>query len=89
MAKIIESVEYETKYNLSLCFQLVEYPDNISNKTERGYRFEWKNSNGKPINYNAGIIIPNAKILLDLLSKASKEGWFVSIEKNNTQEKIS
>jgi len=68
-----------------LCFQWAEYTYD-DGSSECGYRFIWRDSDGKQRPQRGQARIPNAEDLLLLLSKAAAKGWFVSCESETDRE---
>lgn len=66
-----------------LCFQYGTY-NYDDGKSEKGYRFIWRDEQNKLRPQRAQARIPSAEQLFYLLSLASKDGWLVSIEKVKT-----
>lgn len=66
---VLHSVE-EKKGNCSIAFQFCEYPDK-----EYGYRFIWKNQEGKLMAHRGQARIPDLETIYQLKTKAAKAGW--------------
>ncbi len=62
-----------------LCFQYGEYHYDDNTK-ETGYRFIWRKPDGSLQPARGQARIPSGNDLLELLSLATKEGWFITIE---------
>jgi len=63
-----------------LLFQWCEYHYDDGSPAERGYRFIWRGPDGNLRPQRGQARIPDAAVLLRLLSRASADGWFVAAE---------
>lgn len=73
--KVIHEVkrrEVENKW--VLCFQYCKYVYN-ANSSETGYRFIWRNPDGKLQGAKGQARIPKMSDILYLVSKAMEQGW--------------
>ena len=75
--------EERTPTDWNLFFQWVTY-NHDDGEVERGYRFIWCRPDGTLQAARGQARIPSAEALFILTSKASKAGWFVSIESVKT-----
>jgi len=77
--EILHNVSVETDSGYELCFQWCNFP--YDNKPhQKGYRFIWK-KDGKLLAVRGQSRIESAEIMFELIQKATKEGWFISCEK--------
>lgn len=84
---IIKEVSSDKEGYWRLCFQYGTYHyDDGTN--ESGYRFIWRDEENRLRPQRAQARIPSGQSLFKLLSLASKEGWFISIENLLHYEKI-
>jgi hypothetical protein len=75
--KVHQSVEWDEPDRWQLCFQKVTYHYmDKSRNPQNGFRFIWKDPDGRLRPNRGQARIPTAKVLKKLLSRASKAGWF-------------
>ncbi len=77
--KIQKEVTNGLEGSWRLCFQYgtYYYDDNTS---ENGYRFIWRKPDGSQQPARGQARIPSGNDLLELISLATKEKWFITIE---------
>jgi hypothetical protein len=63
-----------------LCFQWVRYRYEDGSPSQDGYRFIWRRPDDSLQPARGQARIPSAAELLELLSLASRAGWFVTAE---------
>ena len=81
---IIHEVCEDDRSAWRLCFQWVRYEYSDSSTPEYGYRFIWRKEDGSLQPARGQARIPNGSILLELLQKATRDGWFITAENENT-----
>lgn len=73
--KVIHEVKrHEVENKWVLCFQYCKYVYD-ANTSETGYRFMWRQPNGKLLSAKGQARIPKMSDLLYLVSKAMEQGW--------------
>ncbi len=77
--KIQKEVSNGEKDSWRLCFQYGTYLYDDAT-TQTGYRFIWRRPDGSLQAARGQARIPSGDDLLELLSLATKEGWFITIE---------
>lgn len=66
----------EGEYNLYFQYGVYRYWEGQSQWQERGYRFIWKDGEGHLLPQRGQARIPDGEVLLELLEKARRRGWF-------------
>lgn len=78
MASKVQVVHEVQKNNFShggvLCFQWCRYVHD-NGTLEEGYRFIWRNSEGKMLAHRGQARIPSIEVALKLIQEAKNEGW--------------
>lgn len=73
--KVIHEVKrHEVENKWVLCFQYCKYVYD-ANTSETGYRFMWRQPNGKLLSAKGQARIPKMSDILYLVSKAMEQGW--------------
>ena len=67
------SITFESGHEL--CFQLCSYIYDDGSETEEGFRFIWKDPQGKMLPQRGQARIPSLDDLRKLVDQAIKEGW--------------
>ena len=71
---IYEVKRHEVENKWVLCFQYCKYCYD-ANTSETGYRFMWRQPNGKLLSAKGQARIPKMSDILYLVSKAMEQGW--------------
>lgn len=72
--KVLNEVQNGKKNNWRLCFQYCEYNYEDGSK-QKGYRFIWRKPDNKLQPARGQARIPSIAEMLELTSKAMKDGW--------------
>ena len=73
--KVIHEVKrHRVENKWVLCFQYCKYVYD-ANTSETGYRFMWRQPNGKLLSAKGQARIPKMSDILYLVSKAMEQGW--------------
>lgn len=78
--KIVHEVKTNNEGSWNLCFQWVIYQYSSDKENESGYRFIWRREDGTLQPARGQARIPSADILISLIKKAIKGGWFINAE---------